>query len=184
MIRPRTPRRQPALTVSVLNALRSRLGEAIDIVTFGCAVNDLQALPGGSSLRCDHRGILPRTAVADVLRCSDVFVDLSIYQAFGRTALEAMACGCVPVMPSVGGGREFIRPGINGVLVDTGAAEPFTSVAMDMAQDPQGRARMRSAGLETAARYSAPRAAVSEYVVLAEAVGRTALAASGSSPTG
>jgi glycosyltransferase involved in cell wall biosynthesis len=50
-------------------------------------------------------GLLKRRRdLADLYRDSDVFVDMSWWQAFGRSAVEAMATGCVPIMPSLGAG--------------------------------------------------------------------------------
>ncbi|WP_350475856.1 glycosyltransferase [Microcella sp.] len=60
-----------------------------------------------------------REEVAALLRASHFFLDLSDYQAFGRTAVEAMASGCVPVVPALGGARETIEDGISGIVVDT-----------------------------------------------------------------
>ena len=53
-------------------------------------------------------GTLKRQEVADLLGRCDVFIDLSDYQAFGRTALEAMACGCTSVVPMHGGAEEYV----------------------------------------------------------------------------
>jgi glycosyltransferase involved in cell wall biosynthesis len=50
---------------------------------------------------------LSRSEVAALLRNSDIFLDLSDFQAFGRTAIEAMASGCIPVVPNKGGTDEF-----------------------------------------------------------------------------
>ena len=57
--------------------------------------------------------------MAELLRESDVFLDMSVYQAFGRTALEAMACGATAVVPKVGGVWEFVEHGHNALAVDT-----------------------------------------------------------------
>lgn len=48
-----------------------------------------------------------RVAVATVLRRTDLFIDLSWWQAFGRSGLEAMACGTLSIMPLTGAASEI-----------------------------------------------------------------------------
>ena len=70
------------------------------IVTAGLL---MQLLRGSEILKFDFKnyGILRRENVADLLRKSAIFIDMSTYQAFGRTGIEAMACGCAIVATSV-----------------------------------------------------------------------------------
>ncbi len=52
-----------------------------------------------------------------VYSAADVFVIPSIQEAFGQTALEAMACGTPVIGSEVGGIPEIVRPGVTGYLV-------------------------------------------------------------------
>ena len=75
---------------------RREFGDQVEIVTFGCTQEELERLTERPGLRdAPPRPAEPRRGRRAPAR-ADVFLDLSIYQAFGRTALEAMACGCVP----------------------------------------------------------------------------------------
>jgi len=103
MVRPRTSRRQPSAVLAVFEALQQRFGDQVELTTFGCGDEELAALTSSAARLERHRGVLTRTQVAELLRCADVFLDMSIYQAFGRTALEAMACGATAVVPRLGG---------------------------------------------------------------------------------
>lgn len=49
---------------------------------------------------------------------SDISVSLTIHDGTPNTLLEAMACGCLPVAGDIESLREWITPGINGLLVD------------------------------------------------------------------
>ena len=69
-------------------------------------------------LELHHAGVVGRVGVAEVLRGSDLFLDLSRWQAFGFTALEAMASGAVPVISKRGGAEAFAIDGVNAVVVD------------------------------------------------------------------
>ncbi|MFV1996232.1 MAG: glycosyltransferase, partial [Verrucomicrobiales bacterium] len=81
------------------------------------------------------------------------------YQAFGRTGLEAMACGCATVLTSEGGIAEYARDGENALLVDVGARGAILEAAVKVLEDDALRARLVAGGLETAPGYSMARSA-------------------------
>ena len=94
---------------------------------------------------------------------------MSVYQAFGRTALEAMACGATAVVPQVGGVWEFVRDGENALAVDTLGSEGAAQALGRLVEDPALLERLKAGARATATRYSAIRAALSEYVLFARA---------------
>ncbi len=165
MVRPRTPRRQPATTIAVLEALQTSLGVEIELATFGCEVDEMAGLTTSAALLAGHRGVLSRQQVAELLGRSDIFLDMSMYQAFGRTALEAMACGCTAVVPRLGGVWEFVVDGVNAHAVDTHDPAEAIEVIAGLANDRDRLRRLQAEGRKTAARYSIGRAALSEYLV-------------------
>ena len=89
MIRPQTPRRGAERTMRLLSRLAKSSANKVSFCLFGCNEDD----PGFQKLQRDfdyqNSGVLTRPEVASLLARSDVFIDLSDYQAFGRTALEA-----------------------------------------------------------------------------------------------
>jgi GT2 family glycosyltransferase/glycosyltransferase involved in cell wall biosynthesis len=171
MIRPRTARRQPHSTLTVLmRLLRELPPESIELVTFGCYSDELREIaPGAGAIIEHHRGLLSREQVAQALRGCDVFLDMSIYQAFGRTALEAMACGCTVVAPAVGGVWEFLEDGKNGFGVDTMDPDRVFDVLASLSRDRAILEDLKAGALRTAARYSISRAALSEYLTFERA---------------
>lgn len=169
MVRPSTPRRGPRRTVRILKRLAEKYGSKVQSVCFGCDRDEL--IKSGLMLHplIINKGRLTREQVAQVLRESSLFLDLSDYQAFGRTGIESMACGAVPVMPLFGGASEFITHGQNGYLVDT----RYDSIVLDVIEQyiqlsDKRRSVMQSSALETAAAYSVHRAAISVRNVLLE----------------
>jgi glycosyltransferase involved in cell wall biosynthesis len=52
-----------------------------------------------------------RYSLADLYRQSQIFVDVSWWQAFGRSGVEAMACGCVAIFPQIGAASEVCEGG-------------------------------------------------------------------------
>jgi len=165
MIRPRTPRRRAAETLSALTRLKSELGDRIECLAFGCDNGEFEALPGGDGVEC--LGLLSREQVAGLLRRSDLFLDLSSYQAFGRTGLEAMASGCVPLLPAFGGVVEYAVADWNALLVDTGDEDGVTAAATSLIEDAARLERLRRNGLQTAESFSAVGAASSQYACFA-----------------
>ncbi|HEY7961909.1 MAG TPA: glycosyltransferase [Solirubrobacteraceae bacterium] len=174
MVRPRTARRQPLATIAVLEELLRRHPGSVHVSTFGCYADELRELlgVGGSQSQAileRHLGLLGRAEVAELLRSSHVFLDMSVYQAFGRTALEAMACGATAVVPSVGGVWEFVRHGHNALAVDTLDGSGALAALGQLAEDRTLLARLRTGARATAEPYSAIRAALSEYVLFERA---------------
>lgn len=170
MIRPQTPRRGAERTMRLLSKLHSLVGNAITVNLFGCP----SELPEFQRLNHDfafvNHGLLNRTEVTRLLGQSDLFLDLSDYQAFGRTALEAMACGCAAFVPAAGGAHEYARHDHTALIVDTSDEDACFEAVYALVKDPGRLKRLQRAGLETAARYSVHSAAVSELLVLENAL--------------
>ncbi len=170
MVRPRTARRQPLATIAVLERLRARFPAEVRAATFGCYVDELrEILPGAEGTLERHLGVLTRTQVAEQLRETDVFLDMSVYQAFGRTALEAMACGATAVVPAVGGAWEFVEHEQNALAVDTFDPAEALAALSSLVADRGLLRRLKDGARETAGRYSGVRAALSEYLAFERA---------------
>lgn len=169
MMRPATPRRAPLRTLRVLRNLAHRFDQ-LRILLFGCETGALEGLGRHDpefelDFDFENRGILTRRDVASLLREADIFIDLSDYQAFGRTGLEAMACGCATVLPARGGADEYALDGENAFLVDTESLDDMTSTIARLITDPSLREKIKARSLETATRYSVMRASLSELAV-------------------
>lgn len=166
MLRPRTPRRAPNRTASILEQIAACHGDQVRCISFGCSDEALSLHGIRLSGSVDHRGVLDRHAVAALLAESDLFLDLSDYQAFGRTGLEAMACGAVPALPAFGGADEYLKHWQNGFRVDTRSDPQILDTASTFIRLPmEMRNRMRHAAMATAADYSIEKAARSELAL-------------------
>lgn len=172
MIRPSTPRRAPELTIEVLRELKRDFGDAIEVVVFGSEDEDPFWNEVRDSFRVENRGVLPRQGVAGVLRSATLFLDLSTYQAFGRTGLEAMASGCTPILPIEGGVSEYAVDGENAFVVDTTDRAAILSSARRFLQAEDLRKNMRAAGIETAKRFTVAEAAISEKALFEKALAK------------
>lgn len=167
MIRPRTPRRRPAATLQALAIVADALGDAVRVRTFGCDADAFDLLDGHDVPDVRHLGLLGRLEVADLMRRSDVFVDASAYQAFGRTGLEAMACGAVPLLPALGGVHEYALHDENAVILADGSPGEIAQAILDLARDRARLERLRATGMRTARDFSIERAARSQLDLFA-----------------
>ncbi len=175
MIRPRTPRRRPAATLDALAAIDGALGEGVEILTFGCDQDSFARLAGHVVPGIVHLGLLSRREVSELMRRCEVFIDASAYQAFGRTGLEAMACGAVPVLPALGGVHEYAIHDHNAVILADGSPEAIADAVIDLALDSARLQEMRLAGVLAAQDFSVEGAARSQLDLFSAAVHRRRL---------
>ena len=182
MVRPKTPRRAPKRTIRVLEHIAFKYGTRVETTFFGCDATDLANVGPRPSSNLKSLGVLDRNQVANSLRHSDLFLDLSDFQAFGRTGLEGMACGCVPILPVFGGTGEYAEHGVNAYVVDTRSDDEILQVVDQFIEGrPQRRAEMRDAAIHTALKYSIAKAAYSEFELFRDFIGESAPTALGAS---
>lgn len=167
MVRPATPRRAPRRTLRMLARLAAGEFGPVAITAFGCDAEELAthglALPEGVTLL----GRLKQLEVAELMRATDIFLDLSDYQGFGRSAAEAMACGAVVLAPALGGAVDFIADGESGFLADTtDDAAVAEAIRRMLSLSEVEQRRMRLAALEAVSGFTPVRAAISELRAL------------------
>lgn len=75
-------------------------------------------LTEGLAERVVFAGLIPESEKADHYRLADAFVMPSRGEGFGFVLLEAMACGVPVLASSLDGGKEALRDGLLGRLVD------------------------------------------------------------------
>jgi len=166
MIRPKTPRRGAERTMRVLCAIQKTLTSKVSIHIFG--TDESNRLMNGLECNFDFKnhGHLTRPDVAKILQGSDVFVDLSDYQAFGRTGLEAMACGSTVISTKYGGVTEYMRDGMNGILVDPYAETEVIAKIVQLCSSISKVDILKRRALATAQRFNIVSAALSEVLAL------------------
>lgn len=170
MIRPQTPRRGAERTMRLLKKLSQVRADKVVFNLFGCASESPDFVRLETDYPFVNHGPLTRPQVADLLGSSDLFLDLSDYQAFGRTALEAMACGSAAVVPAAGGGDEYAIHDRTAIVVDTKDEDKCFEEVLALVDEPRRLHRLQRAGLLVAARYSVHSAAVSECIALETAL--------------
>jgi glycosyltransferase involved in cell wall biosynthesis len=95
-----------------------------------------------------------------VYSAADVFVLPSLQEAFGQTALEALACGTPVVGFAVGGIPDIVRQGVTGLLVPPQDVVALRAAIAALLRDATGRAQMAA---------NCRRIAVEEYALEVQA---------------
>ncbi|AFV87022.1 glycosyltransferase [Alteromonas mediterranea] len=167
MIRPSTPRRAPQRTMRVLKNIAEEFGNKVNINVFGCTDEDIFTANLPSDFDYTNHGVLSRNQVSALLRKSHLFIDLSDYQAFGRTGLEAMACGCVSLVPSTGGTDEYIKHNENGFAIDPRDEKSVAShVSSFITLENTNKKELAGIGISTSLEFSVRRATLSVLTVI------------------
>ena len=95
-------------------------------------------------------GYVPDELLAPSYQNSELFVLPSIFEPFGMTALEAMACGKPVIASKLGGITDVISYGENGLLVDPSNIDEFADAMITLLKDRQLAESMGREGCETA----------------------------------
>ena len=88
--------------------------------------------------------LLPRTphdGMADLFRQAAVVVSVTDHDGTPNTLLEAMACGCFPVVGDIETMHEWIVPGDNGLIVPPGDPQALAGAILQALGDPDLRTR-------------------------------------------
>lgn len=97
----------------------------------------------------------PRERLADVYAAADVLVfPVRWEEPWGLVPLEAMAVGRPVVATGTGGSGEYLRDGQNCLVVARDDPVALAGAVERLAGDPGLRARLRGAGLATAAQFT------------------------------
>ena len=107
---------------------------------------------------------LPHHDMADKFRSAAVLVSPSTHDGTPNTLLEGMACGCFPVAGDLESIREWITPGVNGLLVDPSDPNSLADAILSALEQPD--LRMKAA--EENRRIIAERAEYSQTMSRAE----------------
>jgi len=133
MLRPYTPRRGTVRSLNLLDRFARLNISNLEFHTFGCTMSNFNNIypsvfyENNTKTFLKHHGILNRTEMAYYFQNIDIFVDLSLWQAFGFTAFEGMSNGVVPIIQNTSGLSSYVMHNLNGVLVKENDEAPAAS---------------------------------------------------------
>ncbi len=98
-------------------------------------------------------GYVPDEMMVPFYQQAEVFVLPSIFEPFGMTSLEAMACETPVVASKFGGIRTVIDSGKNGLLVDSANAREFADAIISLLNDVPTTKRLGRAAYDTVQKH-------------------------------
>ncbi len=92
--------------------------------------------------RVSKIGYVANEMMAPLYQQSQLFVLPSLFEPFGMTTQEAMACGKAVIASKFGGIRTVITHGIDGMLVDAANPDEFADAMIDFLSDNYKRTKI------------------------------------------
>jgi glycogen synthase len=114
-----------------------------------------QATALGLGNRVDFTGFVSEEDLRKLYGAADVAVFPSLYEPFGIVALEAMATGTPVVTSDVGGLREVLRHGENGIVTWANNADSLAWGILEVFRNPEAaQLRAKAAFAEIKTKYT------------------------------
>ena len=86
--------------------------------------------------------------LAELFRRSQICLSITTHDGTPNSLLEAMACGCFPIAGDLESLREWISPGVNGLLVDPNEPEALASAILSAIDHPELRHHARQENVQ------------------------------------
>jgi len=91
---------------------------------------------------------MPQSQLWGLFGRSDVSVSVSEHDGTPNSLLEAMACGCFPIAGDIESLREWITPGVNGLLVEPKRPQSLAEAVLLALENPALRSRAAELNLD------------------------------------
>lgn len=138
------------------SALARGAGTTLLVVGDGRLRSTLERDAAARGLNGSVRFLGTRPDVGPFYQSADVFVLPSASEGLSNALLEAMAAGVPAVASNVGGNRDVVEDGVNGLLVDWSDAAAAARAIARLLDDAAFRRRLGEAARRRAADYSLP----------------------------
>lgn len=94
-------------------------------------------------------GVVPHEKVVAYLNAADIYVSTSFSDGTSASLLEAMACSLTPVVTEINGNKEWIKDGMNGLLVPVANSKILAKNILLLANDHERRKALQVKAEET-----------------------------------
>ncbi len=131
--------------IKALPAVKEANPEArVLMLGYGPIENDLKDL--ASDLALDGfihwTGYVPQREVVKYINASDIYVSTSLMDGSSSSLLEAMACGLPAVVTDIPGNMEWVKDGVNGIVVKKSDPVSISKGINRLLKDDDLRVRM------------------------------------------
>jgi len=92
--------------------------------------------------------LLSREQIAENFHRSQIVLSITTHDGTPNTLLEALACGCFPIVGDIESLHEWITHGVNGFLVDPADSQALAELIVAAQRDPVLRARAQEHNLK------------------------------------
>lgn len=95
-----------------------------------------------------------RLTIYQLLQKSNFYIDTSLSEGFGLTALEAMSAGCIPIVSDSMGINEYIKNGHNGIIIkDVNNANSYIREINKLLKNHDSSQTLSQNAIDTAQQY-------------------------------
>lgn len=102
----------------------------------------------------DYIYCVSKQELCQIYNASAIFLCPTIWEGFGLTPLEAMACGCVVISTNYEAGRDFLSDQVNALLCAAENSEGLYQNASRVMENDSLRIRLAKNAVETAKKYT------------------------------
>ena len=156
MARPNMPWRGFGTMCRVFGEV-ARLCPDVRFVLYG--TDDLSDNEAQMSFPFENSGVVSHRELPALYSSCAIYCDFSQAHGFGRTGVEAMACGCACVLTESGGVSEYARDGWNALLCPPDDVPGLVASVVRLLEDPELRRKLAANGLASVQQYCDPVAA-------------------------
>jgi glycosyltransferase involved in cell wall biosynthesis/peptidoglycan/xylan/chitin deacetylase (PgdA/CDA1 family) len=110
--------------------------------------------------------------VRQFLQAADIFVLPSQREGIANALLEAMSCGLAPVVSNVGGNKELVQAGKNGLVVEPGNVSSLAMALSRLAEDNKLRSGLGAAARQRVVANYSLAATIAGYLDIYGLMGR------------
>jgi len=97
---------------------------------------------------------VPIDQMKSIYSSCDFLLKMSRVESFSSPPLEAMACGCIPIITNYSGYTEYLENGINGLVVNIGDTESAKKGVIRLMNDQDLRESLLKNGNKTVKKWS------------------------------
>lgn len=170
---PEIARRFPEVHLDLVGSQKKASKEYIVSLSDQAQVSELERFYHVGYIKALHRmipedlqdrvhftGYVHYTQILDYYQQAYLLVNASLSESFGRSLIEANACGVPVVAARTGGMVEVVAPGQSGLLVPPDDPARLAEAIIQLLEDPALRQRMSASSRQyVQARYTWPRIA-------------------------